>query len=98
MSNESQCAPNRNGIGSYGRSGVRRDAPVIAVAGRKGGDSKRTVACEFKTPVARQGRTVLVVDYEPSANATLRLGLTSESGLASLVLGRDSGPRRVTWR
>ena len=79
-------------MGSRGRPRSRRAAPVVAVVGRKGGVGKTTMACEIAAAVARQGRTVLVIDYDPSANATLRLGLLPEPGLASLVLGRDGAP------
>jgi chromosome partitioning protein len=76
-------------MGSRSRAGRLPAAPVVAVVGRKGGVGKTTAACEIAAAVARQGRTVLVIDYDPSANATLRLGLLPEPGLASLILGRD---------
>ena len=79
-------------MGSSGRPRSRRAAPVVAVVGRKGGVGKTTAACEIAAAVARQGRTVLVIDYDPSANATLRLGLLPEPGLASLILGRVGAP------
>ena len=62
--------------------------PVLAIVARKGGVGKTTTACELAMAVSAHGLRVLVIDYDESANATSRLGVTPEAGLASLVMGR----------
>lgn len=48
---------------------------VTAIANNKGGVSKTQVTCQLAAALARAGRRVLVVDMDPQANATRRLGV-----------------------
>lgn len=64
---------------------------TLAVVSRKGGVGKTTAACELAAAAARQGTSVVLIDYDSSANATRRLGVEPTPGLAALMLGRAKG-------
>ena len=54
---------------------------IIAVANQKGGVGKTTTCVNLGIGLARQGRKVLLVDFDPQANLTISLGyqMPSES-------------------
>ena len=53
---------------------------VIAVANQKGGVGKTTSAVNLATYLGRLGKTVLLVDMDPQANATKPLGYDKREG------------------
>ena len=67
--------------------------PRIAVAARKGGVGKTTVACGLASVLAHQGQRVLVVDLDPQSNAGYLLGADPTApGTAELLLGNSPTP------
>lgn len=67
--------------------------PRIAVAARKGGVGKTTVACGLGSVLAHQGQRVLVVDLDPQSNAGYLLGADPTApGTAELLSGNSPTP------
>jgi chromosome partitioning protein len=65
----------------------------IAVAARKGGVGKTTVACGLASVLAHRGQTVLVVDLDPQSNAAYILGTNPTApGTAELLTGGSPTP------
>ncbi|MDZ4877084.1 MAG: Chromosome-partitioning ATPase Soj [Chroococcidiopsis cubana SAG 39.79] len=65
----------------------------IAVAARKGGVGKTTVACGLASAMAHQGQRVLVVDLDPQSNAGYVLGVDPTApGTAELLSGNAPKP------
>lgn len=65
----------------------------IAVAARKGGVGKTTVACGLASAMAHQGKRVLVVDLDPQSNAGYVLGVDPTAlGTAELLSGNAPKP------
>lgn len=65
----------------------------IAVAARKGGVGKTTVACGLASVLANLGYRVLVVDLDPQSNAGYVLGTNPTSpGTAELLSGTSPTP------
>jgi chromosome partitioning protein len=73
---------------------------VIAVANHKGGCGKTTTVVQLAAEFGRLGQTVLVVDLDPQANASLHIGLLHPSEVpvstAELLLADlDQLPRAI---
>jgi len=63
-------------------------AIVIAVAGRKGGVGKTTIACGLASIFLHRKRKVLVVDLDPQSNAAFALGVDPAApGTAAFLTG-----------
>ena len=69
----------------------------IAVAARKGGVGKTTVACGLASVLAHQGLQTLVIDLDPQSNAAYVLGVDPIApGTAELLTGRLPQPLQAT--
>ena len=65
----------------------------IAVAARKGGVGKTTIACGLASVFAAQQKSVLVIDIDPQSNAAYALGVDpSAPGTAELLMGETPTP------
>lgn len=65
----------------------------IAVAARKGGVGKTTIACGLASVLASQGKQVLVIDLDPQSNAAYVLGANPTApGTADLLAGGSPEP------
>lgn len=65
----------------------------IAIAARKGGVGKTSIACGLASVFAAQQKSVLVVDLDPQSNSAYALGVDpSAPGTAELLMGEDIQP------
>lgn len=65
---------------------------VIAVINQKGGVGKTTTALSVSAYLAKAGRTVLVIDFDPQGNATSGLGLDKQTlGAGAYEILFDAG-------
>jgi chromosome partitioning protein len=78
---------------------TRRNASMrkIAIVNQKGGCAKTTTAVNLAGCLAEDGATVLVVDLDPQAHATIALGIDPESLDENLyeVLAEEGGAERL---
>lgn len=69
----------------------------IAIAARKGGVGKTTIACGLASVLAKQGKQVLVVDLDPQSNSAYALGVDpTASGTAELLVGNEPQPLQAS--
>jgi chromosome partitioning protein len=62
---------------------VKKASHIIAVANEKGGVGKTVTAINLAAALSLQGKTVLVVDMDPQANATRGLGVDMHASHAT---------------
>lgn len=77
---------------------MSKNAKLISFANHKGGTGKTTSCVSVAGWLAKWGKKVLVVDFDPQANATSGLGIDGRSLQSSIydsVLGRCGGYENV---
>lgn len=69
----------------------------IAIAARKGGVGKTTIACGLASVLSTQGLRVLLIDLDPQSNAAYVLGVDPIApGTAELLSGKTPLPLEAT--
>ena len=70
---------------------------IIAVANQKGGVGKTTTCVNLGIGLARQGRKVLLVDFDPQANLTISLGYQMPDELPVTLTDRYRDSRKWSF-
>ncbi|HMP75960.1 MAG TPA: ParA family protein [Kiritimatiellia bacterium] len=73
-------------------------ARIIALANQKGGVGKTTTTINLAAALAERGKRVLILDFDPQANATSGLGLEKKEGrsLYPVLLGETALDSLIT--
>jgi chromosome partitioning protein len=81
--------------GSTAPSSTRTRPRVISLINQKGGVGKTTTTVNLAAALALEGKSVLVIDLDPQAHATLHLGIEPagiQVSIYDLLLDPDSDP------